>query len=44
MEEAIAVYRAAAEKTFLFTRPGESFREPEDESIGKSFVTSIIIL
>ena len=37
MEEAIAVYRAAAEKTFLFTRPGECFREPEDESIGNFF-------
>ena len=34
MEEAIAVYRGSAEMTFLFTRPGESFRELEDESIG----------
>ena len=37
MEEAIATYRGAAENTFNFTRPGENFRDTENEFIGNFF-------
>lgn len=40
MEDAICLYRGAAEKTFLFTRRGENFREADNENIGKFFTTS----
>ena len=37
MEDAIANYRGAAEKTFNFTKPGEQFRDL-NASTGTEFV------
>ena len=34
MEEAIQQYRGSAEKTFELTKPGELFRDPNDENTG----------
>ena len=36
MEDAIANYRGAAEKTFSFTKPNSEFRKKDDELIGIS--------
>ena len=38
MEEAIQSYRGSAEKTFEFTKPGELFRDPNDENTGIFFL------
>ena len=38
MEEAIQHYRGSAEKTFLFTRPGEIFRDLNNENIGNFWI------